>query len=332
MDKFSSKIDIPTFSLCVVRVANMLLDEPDIESYKVLLGRAAMEYIRRIGFLDHFQDEGRASQAADALASTIREFVENVYVNESAMRLLKGVVRPVLVEEDLGALITDSDDRIKKMVDIFQVRLLAGLVRNTISEVLMDQRLEAAIGEAERDPLTGLLNRRGALQRLMEDPTRKVAVIYVDLDKFGQVNKDYDETTGDRVLRNSARVMSHAVRPDDWKIRSGGEEFVFVLPDQDLEVGVQAASRLQDALHKAETRVPGSEVKTIRLTGTVVVAEGTAGEVYQAIEEGQGEDKKIKIEGGPLLQLVSAQVGWCKTHNDRATLWEATQEGNKKIR
>lgn len=94
---------------------------------------------------------------------------------------------------------------------------------------------------ATRDPLTGLLNRR-EMSRVLDEELqrarryqRPMAVLWVDFDHFKDVNDTYGHAAGDSVLRAISRLLLGSVRSVDSIGRFGGEEFVIVLPEMDLE-------------------------------------------------------------------------------------------------
>ncbi|MBU6440557.1 MAG: EAL domain-containing protein [Betaproteobacteria bacterium] len=107
---------------------------------------------------------------------------------------------------------------------------------------------------ALRDALTGLLNRRGmdaALGeaiRLAREQGRGFAMILLDLDRFKVLNDSYGHQAGDQVLRVVAALLRQQLRPQDELARWGGEEFLVLLPDSDLEQGCQVAERLRSAI------------------------------------------------------------------------------------
>ncbi|MBN2148842.1 MAG: GAF domain-containing protein [Anaerolineales bacterium] len=101
------------------------------------------------------------------------------------------------------------------------------------------------------DPLTGLFNRRGLFdlgQREVERFRRfgrPFVAIMLDIDLFKIVNDTYGHNTGDQVLIALANELKERVRDVDVVGRYGGEELVVVLPETDLEGGIQAAERLR---------------------------------------------------------------------------------------
>jgi diguanylate cyclase (GGDEF)-like protein len=86
---------------------------------------------------------------------------------------------------------------------------------------------------AERDPLTGLLNRAGFEtyldQRLHEGTADSLALLYIDLDRFKPVNDTHGHAAGDELLRQFAQRIQALVRPTDAVARLGGDEFAVVL-------------------------------------------------------------------------------------------------------
>jgi diguanylate cyclase (GGDEF)-like protein/PAS domain S-box-containing protein len=87
---------------------------------------------------------------------------------------------------------------------------------------------------AERDALTGLLNRSGFERYLAshadEGGAAGLAVLYIDLDHFKPVNDGFGHAVGDQLLRLFAQRMQALVRPTDAVARLGGDEFAVVLP------------------------------------------------------------------------------------------------------
>lgn len=104
-------------------------------------------------------------------------------------------------------------------------RLLAGVNRAAGATA---ERVRKLSREASVDPLTNVLNRRGLLQELdaLTEQETTGALALVDMDHFKLVNDQLGHDTGDRVLRDFARVLSSTVRQTDFVARWGGEEFL----------------------------------------------------------------------------------------------------------
>ena len=117
---------------------------------------------------------------------------------------------------------------------------------------------EAAREEAERhariDALTGLGNRRAleeALAAAVADARRHgrpLAVLVADLDGFKGINDAFGHPAGDAMLRAAARAVTSALRLPDPCFRWGGDEFVALLPEADLEEAQSIALRVREAV------------------------------------------------------------------------------------
>lgn len=111
--------------------------------------------------------------------------------------------------------------------------------------------------EAEHDPLTGLLNRRGFERRLEEafaeyqKTSTPSALLLFDLDHFKPINDEGGHALGDEMLRRIAQVVAWEVRRSDHVARQGGDEFGVLLPSCTLN----QASKIADSLRKAVSEI-----------------------------------------------------------------------------
>jgi diguanylate cyclase (GGDEF)-like protein len=118
-------------------------------------------------------------------------------------------------------------------------------------EIAARRRLEEELRHlADHDPLTGLPNRRFLEQQLptlidrSREERRPLSVAMVDLDRFKSLNDRLGHAAGDEVLRGAARGWRTVLRAGDLLARYGGDEFVLVMEDTDLQDGEQVCSRL----------------------------------------------------------------------------------------
>ncbi|HWT94671.1 MAG TPA: diguanylate cyclase [Solirubrobacteraceae bacterium] len=111
------------------------------------------------------------------------------------------------------------------------------------------ERLEAQLREqALRDPLTGLHNRRHLNAVLAAPLPAPVSIAILDLDHFKRINDDLGHAAGDQVLVRTAALLRAVMRPADTVVRSGGEEFVLVMPETDETAARAVCERLLAAL------------------------------------------------------------------------------------
>lgn len=120
----------------------------------------------------------------------------------------------------------------------------------------LEQELEQVSELVREDQLTGALNRRGldeTIDRELKRADRSqsaVSVAMLDIDNFKHLNDSLGHQAGDRALVHLTQVIKETLRPADSVGRYGGEEFLIVLPDTDLEAAIEAMQRLQRDLTK----------------------------------------------------------------------------------
>jgi len=109
---------------------------------------------------------------------------------------------------------------------------------------------EELISLAQTDPLTGMHNRRmlePLLERLIRsarEAGNSIAVLFLDLDHFKQVNDTFGHSMGDTVLSRVAHALSNRLRSQDVVVRYGGEEFVIGLSGTSLEGALETATSI----------------------------------------------------------------------------------------
>jgi two-component system cell cycle response regulator len=150
-------------------------------------------------------------------------------------------------------------------------------VRAHLALVLDNTRLSQRLRElSTHDSLTRVLNHRAIHDRLAEEIERArrykhpLAVVLCDLDHFKRINDTYGHLAGDAALRDAALVIRQHLRTSDAFGRYGGEEFLAVLPENDLEAGRHAAERLRAALAGHHIELGGGD--SLVMTGSFGVA------------------------------------------------------------
>ncbi|MEO5768566.1 MAG: GGDEF domain-containing protein [Polyangia bacterium] len=114
---------------------------------------------------------------------------------------------------------------------------------------------------AHQDPLTGLPNRRMFDQRLAEELSRssrdtslRGCVLAVDVNDFKSVNDQFGHSAGDHLLKDVAVVVRGGLRDSDICCRTGGDEFMILLPDTDGDGARMVMARLRVAVIRAGSR------------------------------------------------------------------------------
>ncbi|WP_244612986.1 sensor domain-containing diguanylate cyclase [Modicisalibacter radicis] len=222
--------------------------------------------------LDQFRDKGHAERAhpddRDDVADLWRSSLMSGRDFQRQYRYLKANGEVIWVE-----------------VHASLVRLETGLPLGfvgTLKDITEHQQVAALQRwEAEHDPLTGLLNRRGFERRLEEALADWVkgrvpaALILFDLDHFKPINDEGGHALGDEMLKMIADTIGTRVRKSDFLARYGGDEFAVLMPGCGLEQARQTAEALRRAV---ETLSVSHDGATYRVTLSLGVTDLRSGD------------------------------------------------------
>jgi diguanylate cyclase (GGDEF)-like protein len=159
-----------------------------------------------------------------------------------------------------------------------------------MSHLTLRQRLQA---QALRDPLTGLFNRRFAGEWMEREISRcertgsMMGVAMLDVDYFKAVNDVHGHDAGDALLKAIAAVFGDAMRPSDVPCRYGGEEFLVLVPDIDLDTLSRRAETLRERVAALRVRHRGEPLPAVTVSAGIAVYPShgaTAAEVVQAAD------------------------------------------------
>ena len=143
----------------------------------------------------------------------------------------------------------------------------------TLELVDANNRLERL---ATTDPLTGIGNRRRMTEQINSELERArrfrhpLTLLMVDIDHFKQINDRHGHEAGDRAIIEVSKALASGVRSIDMASRFGGEEFVLLMPETDMEVAGRAAERLRADV--AELDIVDDDGAPIELTISIGVA------------------------------------------------------------
>src|SRR5690606_31347095 len=169
---------------------------------------------------------------------------------------------------------------------------LAAAVQDAVTHQEVHRLLTRSAAEAQRDPLTGLLNRAALLTRgetavQLSRATSGVALLLVDVDHFREINDTLGHAAGDEVLKVIADRLRAVARPGELLARLGGDEFALLVTDPPRPDGRRGGARVSDAaaLRRGEelaaslaeeADIRGVPVSVGVSVGVVVAPSGTA--------------------------------------------------------
>lgn len=129
----------------------------------------------------------------------------------------------------------------------------------------LKKELENAAHLADRDTLCPIFNRRAFERELSREISlaerygTPLCLIFIDLDRFKQINDRFGHATGDQVIQHVAETLVEHVRQSDIVGRLGGDEFGIALTHADLADGQSKAARLESIISAVNVRDAGNE-------------------------------------------------------------------------
>lgn len=189
---------------------------------------------------------------------------------------------------------------------------LAGPTGVSLNNALAHERFQRL---AAVDPLTGCYNRRFGLGRLAEEWARAVrsgtplGLLTFDLDHFKSINDTYGHLAGDRVLRDAAVAARLALREGDVLVRTGGEEFLVVLPGAGQDDVQSVGERIRRGIAANVLSVGDSHVSVTVSLGGATFPGAAADSAEQLVDladqamyvsKNAGRDRLTMCQGQPI--------------------------------
>ena len=166
---------------------------------------------------------------------------------------------------------------------------------------------------ATTDPLTGLANRRHAMEVMQTMVTRArrkkehFGLAMFDIDRFKRINDQFGHPVGDIVLKEVAAILSRTAREYDLVARIGGEEFLVLCDNSDVEATCMIAERMRQAIENVVIRY--ADEKTLQVTAS-------AG-VYAAVPSSEDLDAPLNRVDGALYKAK-------ESGRNKVMVWEKT--------
>jgi diguanylate cyclase (GGDEF)-like protein len=145
-----------------------------------------------------------------------------------------------------------------------RLQALRVFANQAVMAVIAAGHVEQLRAQADRDSLTGLLNRRAFMRELSAEIERSLrygrhfVLALCDLDDFKSINDTDGHPAGDRALAAVAALLENTIRASDLAFRIGGDEFALLLPETDADVAQDAVRRIVTAV--ADDRALAAEL------------------------------------------------------------------------
>lgn len=183
------------------------------------------------------------------------------------LTLLAFVVRAVVISysELTGVVALDVGSTFDVVVTLGFLVFL-GMFNFSLYKLVLGALVRRLENLASTDQLTGLYNRRVVIERLEVEHARflrsgqRYAIVMMDLDHFKAINDTHGHNAGDAVLREVSRRLRQDVRSTDTLARLGGEEFLLLLPMNDIDGALVHAGRIRKHIAATPVATPSANI------------------------------------------------------------------------
>ena len=195
--------------------------------------------------------------------------------------------------------------------DNTRVLRCVGLMRDVTSLKRSHERL---MHDAVHDSLTSLPNRelfmdrlQGAITRAREGKANRPTVMFIDIDRFKNVNKSFGLAVGDSMLLTLGRRLSRHLNPQDTLARLGGDQFaILMISDPDPRQVATLAERVRRAL-RTPMKIGGKEIVLTASIG-IVVDDGVQATAQDFLREGEIAMLRAKRAGADRIEIFTASM------------------------
>lgn len=199
---------------------------------------------------------------------------------------------------------------------------LANQIGQAYERIRQQSNLLMSLHESRTDALTGVGNRRTfdeSIQSMFSLHTRygtPFSIVVLDVDHFKRINDTRGHVQGDKILATLGAVLLDSARDTDVVTRYGGEEFVILMPQTDLEAAAMAGERFRvKVADEMEVTVSVGIASAADFTGVSDLVEGADQALYRAKESGRnqawvykGGSLAMAKESAPAVEATAAQL------------------------
>jgi diguanylate cyclase (GGDEF)-like protein len=226
----------------------------------------------------------RVEDAADAInCCRVHRLVLKPWRTEDLLTTLRSVARGLMIErhnDELLDRLREANEKLGRVNEELERRVQerTAELKHTMDQLQLKNHMFEKMSLT--DPLTGLPNRRAVELVARKEYLRRVRTPgpigfgLVDADRFKQINSDHHLSGGDHALTWLGATLQGAVRAQDTVGRVGGEEFMVVAPNTDLDGAAALAERLRATVEGGECGFRG---RPIRVTVSIGLAVAPAG-------------------------------------------------------
>ncbi|MDD1778552.1 MAG: sensor domain-containing diguanylate cyclase [Candidatus Helarchaeota archaeon] len=192
--------------------------------------------------------------------------------------------------------------------EIYQKVNRTKLILLAIEDITERKELEEKLKTlASHDELTGCINFRSLMELLENEIARskryqkEFIIIMIDIDHFKRINDEYGHLAGNDALAAFANVVKNSVRSIDTVGRYGGEEFIIVLPETNLQHALVALERMRNNIEKTKITSPHLEKEkelALKFSAGIAVFPNNAKDLKELIWVADSALRQAKQEGG----------------------------------
>ncbi|QQO11077.1 sensor domain-containing diguanylate cyclase [Breznakiella homolactica] len=152
-------------------------------------------------------------------------------------------------------------------------------LRNSAMEALQESETRFKY-LASHDPLTGALNRRSFMERAMMELKSAAghsipcSIALMDIDHFKMFNDTHGHLGGDAALQHVVELVSHVLRKSDFMGRYGGEEFIFLFSNADLETSCRIVERIREVIASSPVKLESGNTTITASFGVTMTRKG----------------------------------------------------------